>query len=211
MFPSVLLTLLSIIQALALELLWGHLVDRPHLRVLSWSSILEWTQIATMFLGILQIWLFYASLVMRFRWLPSQRDSILPFVIGILEFTLIELLGPGSFGPWFFTLALIFAVSIRESLGVFRRARQDPTNSEFFESMEPTTFRDLVHAIGTVGGLALIGLVLQLSGNQGWPALVGLLLAGAALAYQIVLSQRYWNIAMEGGEHGQDAVPEAGQ
>ena len=36
-FPSVLLTLLSIVQALALEFLWDHSRHRPELYELSWA------------------------------------------------------------------------------------------------------------------------------------------------------------------------------
>ncbi len=39
-FPSVLLTLLSIIQAIALESLWDHARDRPELYGYSWDALL---------------------------------------------------------------------------------------------------------------------------------------------------------------------------
>jgi hypothetical protein len=126
--PSVLLTLLSIIQALAIELLWTRLHETPYLWEAGWSSVIGWTQVAAMLLGIFQIWLFYTSLVMRFRWVPSIRDSALPFVIGILEFTLIDLMGSAYFPAWFCTLALIFGVSVWTGQTIFRRARQDPEN-----------------------------------------------------------------------------------
>jgi hypothetical protein len=196
MLPSVLLTLLSIIQALALELLWSRLGETAYLWTGTWESILGWAQVFVMVLGFLQIWLFYTSIVMRFRWMPSLRDSILPFVIGLLEFSLIELLGPETLGPWFYTMAVIFAVSVWTSQEIFKRARQDPENAEFFERLRPASLRDFVPSIASVGGLALIGVILHVSGTRGWFSLAAFVVAGGMLAYQIELTRRYWYLAM---------------
>ena len=198
LLPSVLLTLLSIIQALALEMLWASLDESPYLWAGGWESILGWLQVAAMLLGILQIWLFYTSLAMRFRWVPSTRDSILPFVIGILEFTLIDLLGPATLGPWFCILAVIFAISTWESHKIFTRARQDTENREFFENVEPAKLRDFTASIASVSGLVLFGVVLHVSGSPLWLALAGLVAALVMLAYQIELMRRYWDLAMFG-------------
>jgi hypothetical protein len=198
LLPSVLLTLLSIIQALALEMLWASLDESPYLWAGGWQSILGWLQVAVMLLGILQIWLFYTSLVMRFRWVPSTRDSILPFVIGILEFTLIDLLGPATLAPWFCVLAIIFAISTWESHKMFMRARQDPENREFFENVERAKLVDFAAPIASVSGLVLFGVVLHVSGSPTWLALAGLLAALVMLAYQIALMRRYWDLAMLG-------------
>jgi hypothetical protein len=192
MLPSVLLTVLSIVQALALELLWTRIRESPYLWISGWDALLGWTQVAAMLLGFLVVWLFFVSVVMRFRWLPSIQDSVVPFGIGILEFSLIDLMGPDSLGLWLYALALIFAVSTWASHTIFRRARQHPANREFFESMSPATLRDFAPSIGAIAGIGLLGLVLQVSGNQGWLALVAVLIAIAALAYQIDLTRRYW-------------------
>jgi hypothetical protein len=192
LLPSVLLTVLSMIQALALELLWTRLRESPYLWTLGWDALLGWTQVAAMLLGFLQVWVFYTSLVMRFRWRPSIRDSIVPFGIGLLEFSLIDLMGPDSLGPWFYVLALVFAVCVWASSTIFKRARQDPSNREFFDSVEPATIRDFVPSIGAVAGLALLGLILHLSGSGGWLAFAAMLIAIGALAHQLAVTRRYW-------------------
>jgi hypothetical protein len=205
LLPSVLLTVLSMIQALALELLWSRLRESSYLWTLGWDALLGWTQVAAgwdallgwtqvaaMLLGFLQVWLFYTSLVMRFRWRPSIGDSIVPFGIGLLEFSLVDLMGPDSLGPWFYVLALVFAVSVWASHTVFQRARREPSNREFFESVEPATIRDFVPSVGAIAGLGLLGLILHLSGSGGWPAFAAMLIAIGALAHQLVLTRRYW-------------------
>ena len=192
LFPSVLLTVLSMIQALALELLWSRLRESSYLWASDWNALLGWLQVTAMLLGFLVVWLFYVSIVMRFRWLPSLQDSVVPFGIGILEFTLIDLMGPDSLGPWFYVLALIFAVSTWASHTIFRRARRDPANREFFDSVQPARIRDFATAIGVVAGIGVLGLVLHVSGSPGWLALGSLLIAIGALAYQIEQTRRYW-------------------
>ena len=139
LFPSVQLTVLSMIQALALELLWSRVRESAYLWTWGWEARLGWTQVAAMLLGFLVVWLFFISVVLRFRWLPAIQDSVIPFGIGLLEFALIDLMGPDSLAPWLYALAVIFAASTWASHTIFRRARRDPANREFFASLPPAT------------------------------------------------------------------------
>jgi hypothetical protein len=196
LLPSVLLTVLSMIQALALELLWTRLRESPYLWAPGWDAVVGWAQVVAMLLGFLQVWLFYVSLVMRFRWAPSMADSIVPFGIGILEFGLIDLLGPDSLGLWLYALALVFAVSTWASHTTFRRARRDPANRAFFAAVEPATIRDFIPSIGAIAGLGVLGVILQASGSRGALAFAAMIVAIAALAHQIELTRRYWERSM---------------
>jgi hypothetical protein len=196
LFPSILLTVLSMIQALALELLWSRLRDSAYLWTSDWGALLGWVQVAAMLLGFLVVWLYYVSLVMRFRWLPSLGDSVVPFGIGILEFTLVDLMGPDSLGLWFYAMALIFAVSTWANQRFFRRARRDPANREFFQSVPPATIRDFAPSIAAVAVIGLLGVVLHVSGSRGWLALGSLLVTIAALGYPIHQTRRYWKRSM---------------
>jgi hypothetical protein len=142
--PQVLLTLLSIIQALALELFWSELQGLSHLDELSWLGVSTWIQVAATFLGILVIWIVYATTVMRFSWVPSISDSVVPFFVGLLQFILIESLGVENAGWWFLSLAAIVLVMHGESHLIMRRARRDPDNAEFFVQISPAGASDLV-------------------------------------------------------------------
>ena len=140
--PSVLLTLMSIIQALALEFLWEYVREAP--RAFTWDAVLVWLQIAANMLGILQLWVFYTSAAMRFRWTPTTQDLLMPFLIGTLEFMLIDLTGRAHLALWLWTLALIYAVAAWDSQLVMLRARKDPDNSGFFASVSPAGIAELV-------------------------------------------------------------------
>ena len=206
LLPSVLLTVLSMVQALALELLWTRIRESSYLWTWGWDALLGWSQVAAMLLGFLVVWLLFVSAVMRFRWLPSIQDSVVPFAIGILEFSLIDLMGPGLLGPWLYTLALIFAVSTWASQTIFRRARKDPANREFFESVPPATLRDFMPSIAAVAGISLLGLIVHVSGSQGWLALGAVLISIAALAQQIRITARYWEQSISNGESSEAAA-----
>jgi hypothetical protein len=192
-FPSVLLTLLSIIQALALELLWNRVHAHDYFWDGGMTAVVGWTQAAVLLLGVFQVWLFYTSIVLRFRWVPAVQDSVLPFAIGILEFSLVDLMGPDTLPLWLVAFALIFAVSIFASQSVFRRARLDPDNQAFFDATPPVGRRDLVQPVAAVAGLLLLALIVWINGGWGWVSLIALLATGGALAHQAEIVRRFWN------------------
>ena len=194
--PMVLLTLLSIIQALALELLWVHVTESPDLMRWSWFTLLHWIQIIVTLLGIILVWLLYSSMTMRFSWVPASGDSVIPFGIGILEFTLIAVLGVAHLGAWFATLAGLFAVSHWAMQSILRRARSDGDNDHYFSDIPPARFRDFLPALLVVATLLLMGLALKLTGHTGVFALAAVLLAGVAVAQQIHLCAQRWRKAM---------------
>ena len=137
--PTILLTLASIIQALSLEFFWNRISDEaPYLwesGPFFWSG---WAQCASVFIGILVIWIYYASLVMRLRWVPRVRDSVIPFVFGISEFALVETMGPHALSAWFLLFGFVFAFAAWSSHTTFERARLEDENAVFFAGTKPT-------------------------------------------------------------------------
>lgn len=194
--PMVLLTLLSIVQALALELLWSQVRESAYLFDMSWTALLTWLQVAASFLGIVVIWVVYASITMRFRWVPSISDSVYPFIIGVFEFTLVETLSPEYMGWWFVCMALIFGLMTWVSHMNMRRARLDGENDEFFTSLEPATTRDFYPAFITIFGLILVGTYLTVSGDRGIVALIAVIAALAVLVRQLIVTARFWEMSV---------------
>jgi hypothetical protein len=195
-FPMVLLTLVSIVQALALEFLWDHLRHRSELYEFSWIACLGWLQIAASLMGIILIWLTYSGMVMRFRWTPSTADSILPFFVGLVEFLLIDMMGPDGLGRWLIVLAIVFAAMILVSHKIFRRARLDPANRAFFDKYSRATLRDFMPHSIVIAAMILFGGWLWQSGNYGWPALCALLASLAILGYETYNVSKFWNQSM---------------
>ncbi|MFT5482814.1 MAG: hypothetical protein ACI9GW_001468 [Halieaceae bacterium] len=69
--PAIILTVLSMIQALALELFWTKVVGSQFLWEGGWGAAIGWLQLMVVLGGILFIWVFYVNFVMLFSWLPS--------------------------------------------------------------------------------------------------------------------------------------------
>jgi hypothetical protein len=199
--PTVLLTLLSIVQAFSLELIWAHVTTHDALYELTFIAILSWVQIFATFLGVLVIWLIYASLVMRFRWVPTTSDSVFPFIIGIIEFALIAALGPELLWRWFLILSLIFVVMAWVSQVTLRRAREDGENDTFFSQVKPAIWKDYLFVMWVSGAFFAAGIYLAMSGDQGWIALLALIVATAALAMQMYSTDVFWRRSVANPEN----------
>lgn len=202
LLPSIVITVLSMIQALALEIYWSRLQELDYLFSFSFLGLLTWVQILVTFMGIVQIWLMYVSLLLRFVWLPTIWDMVIPFGIGLLEFLLIAMMGVEQLGYWMLTMSALFVLATMSMHTAFVRARKDPENSYFFKGMERATWRDYRETAAGVLVMAAIGSYLHVTGEQSYVALVGILIAGTLLGLQAFLTHRYWMRAMVPGEEG---------
>lgn len=195
-FPTVLLTLLSIVQALALEFLWDHSRHRPELYEATIAAVMGWLQIAASLNVIILIWLAYAGMVMRFKWTPTTADSIWPFFVGLIQFLLIDLMGPDNLGRWLVVLAVLFGLMNIVNHLAMRRARQDAANHEFFDRFKPAKLIDFVPMISVVAVLTVAGVMLWNSDNSGWPAIAALFVILLGLANEVHNAARYWRVSM---------------
>ncbi len=196
-FPTILVTLVSIIQALALELMWSEIVEADYLWELTTESIIAWGTITVSLLGILQIWVLYSTLVIGFTWRPTLRDSILPFVLGIQEFTMVSLIGPQFNALWLYVLASMFLFANYIAHISFRRARLEPENEPFFRGREPATWRDFSWSFGIIFSLTAFGVLYTALGNSHAVALVAIVFANFALGVQVVSSRRLWRAILD--------------
>jgi len=195
-FPMVLLTLLSIVQALGFELLWTQVHEYPALYQWSAMAVIGWMQVVAMLLGIILVWMVYATSVMRFRWVPSTLDSLFPFLVGILQFIMIDNLGIDDVVLWLLLLALLFAGMNWIAHHDMKRARLNPENDEFFVGRSPATLRDFYGTIVVVSGLCLCSMVLSL--NEPSVLLYGCaaLLSLAVVVRQVFVADDFWQISM---------------
>lgn len=195
-FPTVLITLLSIVQALALEFLWDHLHHRPDLFEMTLIAVVGWMQITASLIGMILIWLTYASMVMRFRWTPSTLDSVLPFFVGLIQFLLIDLMGPETIGQWLIVLGLVFATMIAGSHQVLRRARKDVANREFFDQFKPARARDFMAHTILISLLALSGAWLWANDVSNWVEASIIATALLVLLVEFKRAAIFWNASM---------------
>lgn len=195
-FPMVLLTLLSIVQALALELLWSHISAADHLMSLSWTAVIALLQVAATFLAVVLVWLVYASNMMRLRWVPVTADSVYPFIIGMFEFMLVESLDPGETGPWIILLTAIFAIMVRVSHKSMRRARMDGDNNDFFSQFERATPRDFIPQFTIIAGLTLAGTYIWVSDNRAVFTMGVLITTLCIMVWQFYMTTVFWRLSV---------------
>ncbi len=196
-FPMVLLTLLSIVQALAFELLWDQIHEHPEFYVWSWEALVSWSRVATTLLGIILIWTSYATMVMRFRWVPSSSDTFFPFFVGIVQFIMIEQLATKDTAGWLFCLAVLFSVMNWISHHDMKRARLDIENAEFFDQRGRASIRDFLPAIVFVTGIFLLSFAIWSVGPIIWLVSIAAILVFSLMCYQIVISHRFWELSMQ--------------
>ncbi|MDB2595027.1 hypothetical protein N9Y23_01725 [Pseudomonadales bacterium] len=79
--PALVLTLLGIMQAFALELLWSFIVETPYLFALTWQALLSWLQVSITLIGTILVWVSYATNVTRFLWVPTIQEFVMPFAV----------------------------------------------------------------------------------------------------------------------------------
>lgn len=193
-FPSVQLTLLSIVQAIALEEIWHQIQASLYLYEASWLSLFGWLQIAISLLSIILVWLLYADLVMRFRFNPTVLDTILPFFVGLIQFLLIAMATPETLGQWTMVLAALLAIVGYISHKTMRRARQDLQNEALFKNISPATKRDLMNRAFFVVTFLLAGVWLLISGDQGYIAFTVLLAIFGRMSFLLWMISRFWSI-----------------
>jgi len=190
LLPQVLLGLQSIVQALALELLWDRGSSAPHLFPGSASdaaaraaAVAGWLQVASIGIGIVLMWLLYVGLVLRFTWVPRTRDSIFPFAIGALEFLAIELLGPEYAPAWLAVMGVIFAFVSFATNDVFVHASRE-SGSPLAE-LGLARVRDFWVGIAMSALHFVLAIVIAATGDYGWLAASAFALIDVVLLLQM--------------------------
>ena len=77
---------------------------------------------------------------MRIVWVPSILDSLLPFILGIAEFVLADMLQPELRHLWFYLIAAVFAPRRPQQRGapsLIQRLRSSSPRSANAAAMTP--------------------------------------------------------------------------
>ncbi len=196
MFPTVYLTMISMIQALALEVLWSAVREREYLRALDGAALTGWLQVAAMALLLFYFWNALANMVIRYRWVFSTRDSAVPFILGIAQFSLVALLQPATVHLWFYVFAATMVFVVWFMWAVVSSVASEPDNADVIEAGVPAT-PARPFALALVPFCLVAGGLAQWSGVAGWMTVV---LTGItiALVFGLIVRNDYsWRRAIE--------------
>ena len=90
-FPTIYLTIISLLQGIALSQLIPNLLNYLKLADNPWANV-QLVPLVLMFLVIFIVWHHYAIGIFFLRWFPNIMDTIIPFIISIGQFYLMSFL-----------------------------------------------------------------------------------------------------------------------
>lgn len=195
-FPTILVSLLSILQATAFSLLWAHDIDTIRLDAFSIDMLASLWQIAATVLLLIIIWMVYCVNIMRFVWLPTLLDSIFPFAIGLTEFMVIEYMNIDHLGWWLLFCALLNLLTAWSAQNTLVKARQDPGNARYFANIQPATWRNFIQDGLSIGAMAALAIYLIIRPDGQIAIWAALIFITAVIATIFNNLGKYWRSAM---------------
>ena len=191
--PALVLTLLGIMQPFALELLWSFIVETPYLFALTWQALLSWLQVSITLMGTILVWVSYATNVTRFVWVPTMQEFVMPFAVGLIQFSIIQMLTVQLIGPWMVLVAVLILTINWIAHSTMRKARLDGDNGEFFAGTTTASWRDFQLAIGSIIMLLAFGVYEWVYAPFIAATLAILLITLATLLVQFRLMAVWWS------------------
>ena len=183
-FTSVYLTMLSIIQGVALTDL-SQITFSEH----GHFTAVNWIEAATMLWSLVYIWNHFMGDALMTHWIPDLEDAALLFGTGVLEIAANHAIG-WSPTAWLATLAIMF---FAWSVGTFYIRRQEELVVREPVLMELLRDRTKPLLLQTLGGGTLLGvLALVCARGNGQIALPAVAIAFAASLVIGVISARFW-------------------
>ena len=189
-FTSVYLTMLSIIQGVALTDL-SQITFSEH----GHFTAVNWVEVAAMLWSVVYIWNHFMGDALMTQWIPDLEDAMLLFGTGVFELVANHAI-VASPAAWLATLAIMF---FAWSGGTFYIRRQeelvvrDPVLMELLrERTRPLLFQTLGGGI-LLGVLAIVCRMTDAGTHANGPiALVAVTIAFAASLVIGVFSARFW-------------------
>lgn len=153
-FPSVYLTLLSIIQGVALGLFAAKIWENYTLIFERCDFMTIWATLIT-FLLLIHVWHEYVIASISMLWIPKLLDALLPFGLGLGEFILIQALAPLSVSRWFWGAVILSSFGICAYFNTAFRMEKRSTSSEKAKNL-------IIREARVGAGMSLITLVICL-------------------------------------------------
>jgi hypothetical protein len=190
-FPGMYVTLLSVVQAIALEVLVSRVGELGLGLSLTWESAIVWLEIALLGQTIFYVWVSYTLLVTLAQWVLRVFDFAAAFAVGVLEFVSIGWIGTDTTRQFLLIIAIAAFAGAWISYSNTGAAAARPENREVMEVLPSTRISILLGAVGVLG---VAGLVLLVGGIGGLPVLFTVLaLCNGVLIGAQVQWFRWWN------------------
>lgn len=185
-FPTVYLTLISILIALAVESLLDRMHELPHLFTFSSPAILNWIQITIVLLIAALFWWVIARWASTLPWASGFFDALAPLVLLVVLHFLAQSVGTSP-DQWFGALG---AVAIGGSVNYTVSARRAVTLSS---QTHARSYIFIVAAIpSSIGLLAIVGSAIGLGElGAGFQIFLNTIVVGVVVVFSVA-EYRFW-------------------
>jgi len=183
-FTSVYLTMLSIIQGVALtDLSQITFSEHEHF------TAVNWIEVATMLWTLVYVWNHFMGDALMTHWIPDLEDAALLFGTGVFEIVANHAIG-WSPTAWLATLAVMFFAWSGGTLYI-RRQEELVVREPFLMQLLRARTKPLL--LLTLGGGTILGVLAILCGHGNGPiALIAVAIAFTANLLIGVISARFW-------------------
>ncbi|HEU0028128.1 MAG TPA: hypothetical protein VFQ25_13525 [Ktedonobacterales bacterium] len=201
-FTAIYLTILSIVQAVALGELARVVADGyPQFTPAQWALAL------LTFLILIIIWNHVTTDAMVWVWIPDWRDSVIPFLLGAFELYQAHALVAGL-GPWLFGMVAGATLAVLEFFHVGRQARLEAEDAEALRIFRRRSWSDLLQGVVGIGLFFILGMASVAAGvaraadppHSAVEAIlpwIAVLLSGLWLGSYLLRTTLYWRALVE--------------
>lgn len=134
---TIYVTLGGVVQSLAFYFLLSALVHDDAPRLLAWQreTALFWLRFFIAGQVIVLVWHEYAVGVIFFRWVWTYTDSAIPFILGLMEFILINQIVHSSYAGWFAAMGGMALGGYFSYWNQYKKAGRDPENDPIMRNI----------------------------------------------------------------------------
>ena len=188
-FPTIYVTLVSVVQAIALEVLVSRVYAVGLEPSLARDSIMVWLEVALLGQTIFYVWVSYTLLVTMAQWVLRFFDFAAAFSVGVLQFAAIGWIGPDTPRNFLIMIVIGFLAGALISRSNTGAAARRPENAEV---MTGFPHRLVTGLLGVVGLLGLVGVFAGVGEPGRDPLAIALLATCNAVLFLALLAWFYW-------------------
>ncbi|MBI3676207.1 MAG: hypothetical protein HY243_06280 [Proteobacteria bacterium] len=125
-FPTLFITLVSVLIGIFLADLLAEARSRMNLWPLNWSTLRTWAQISAMVSCAIATWVHYAHIGISRRRIATFADSLISFAVPLPLLVSNTFVGRDTIWPWYFFASGYLVISAISSVWQIRLALSEP-------------------------------------------------------------------------------------
>lgn len=196
-FPAMYITLVSVVQAIALEALAARAIAVAPGFDLQGTAALVWLEILLFGQTVFYVWISYTLLVTLAQWVLRVFDFAAAFAVGVMQFVAIEFIGMDSVVGFLVVVGLGFVMGGWISHSNIGAAARSAGNEDVIGILPRGRLTFLLVAVGLLAGM---GVLMSRLGAGAWPIAFILFGCNAILLIAQLQWFAWWRRALAPGD-----------